>query len=46
MRNIELEEIEIEALIQIIKASTIRGSDAHLIVSLLNKLEDSLKIHK
>lgn len=39
--NIELEKIEIEALIQLINATAIRGSDARLIARLLDKLEES-----
>lgn len=39
--NIEFDKIEIEALIQLINATAIHGSDARLIVRILDKLESS-----
>lgn len=43
MGILELEEIEIKALIQSINAAAFRGSDCRLIAKLLDKLEESIK---
>lgn len=46
MADINFKKREIEALIQLINAAAIRGSDAKLIVGLLDKLEISNNLLK
>ena len=43
MADINFEKIEIEALIQVINAAAIRGSDSRIIANLLDKLSNALK---